>query len=205
MPRSFHRTCLALHSKEADLKWKHYVSDLPPTIAELRWVMTHLSICLHTENQWNSNNIDHLEIGYHLITNLTTIFESRRHQRFIQDTLTFCSSGHAVSHYKNDAPNCLASMQIQPCWLMLGVVSARMLMLWQVCSMLNKKNTGIAVKANTASQMKAKMYVTMMNCRKKKVQHIRSEKCNIEAQWDKSDYIHNSVQKSLEQRTLHWC
>lgn len=38
---------------------------------------------------------------------------------------------------------------------------------------------------------------------KKKVQHMRSEKCNIEAQWDKSDYIHNSVQKSLEQRTLH--
>ncbi|TNN88676.1 hypothetical protein EYF80_001008 [Liparis tanakae] len=30
-------------------------------------------------------------------------------------------------------------------------------MLWQVCSMLNRKKTGIAVKANTASQMKAKM------------------------------------------------
>lgn len=30
--------------------------------------------------------------------------------------------------------------------------------------MLNKKKTGIAVKANTASQMKAKIYVTMINC-----------------------------------------
>lgn len=47
---------------------------------------------------------------------------------------------------------------------MLGVVSARMLMLWQVCSMLNKNKTGIAVKANTANQMKAKIYVTMINC-----------------------------------------
>lgn len=105
----------------------------------------------------------HFGIGYHLTTDSTTSFESR-HQWLIQDTLTFCSSGQAVSHYENDAPNCLASMQIQPCWLMLGVVSARMLMLWQVCSMLNKKNTGIAEKANTASQMKAKMYVTMINC-----------------------------------------
>lgn len=38
-------------------------------------------------------------------------------------------------------------------------------MLWQVCSMLNKKKTGMALKANTASQMKARMYVTMINCR----------------------------------------
>lgn len=37
-------------------------------------------------------------------------------------------------------------------------------MLWQVCSMLNKKKTGMALKANTASQMKARMYVTMINC-----------------------------------------
>lgn len=37
-------------------------------------------------------------------------------------------------------------------------------MLWQVCSMLNKKKTGMALKANTANQMKARMYVTMINC-----------------------------------------
>lgn len=37
-------------------------------------------------------------------------------------------------------------------------------MLWQVCSMLNKKKTGMALKANTASQMKARTYVTMINC-----------------------------------------
>lgn len=36
-------------------------------------------------------------------------------------------------------------------------------MLWQVCSMLNKKKTGMALTANTASQMKARMYVTMIN------------------------------------------
>lgn len=36
-------------------------------------------------------------------------------------------------------------------------------MLWQVCSMLNKKKTGIAARAKTASQMKAKMYVTTRN------------------------------------------
>lgn len=55
-------------------------------------------------------------------------------------------------------------MQTQPCWLMLGVVSARMLMVWQVCAMLKKKKTGMAVKANTASQITARTYVTMMNC-----------------------------------------
>lgn len=80
------------------------------------------------------------------------------------ETLTFLSGGRAVSHEESNAPYCLASMQIQPCWLMLGVVSARMLMSWQVCSMLNKKKTGMALKANTASQMKARMYVTMINC-----------------------------------------
>lgn len=37
-------------------------------------------------------------------------------------------------------------------------------MLWQVCSMLNRKKTGMALTANTASQMKARMYVTMINC-----------------------------------------
>lgn len=31
--------------------------------------------------------------------------------------------------------------------------------------MLNKKKTGMALKANTASQMKARMYVTMINWR----------------------------------------
>lgn len=55
-------------------------------------------------------------------------------------------------------------MQTQPCWLMLGVVSARMLMVWQVCAILKKKKTGMAVKANTASQITARTYVTMMNC-----------------------------------------
>lgn len=30
--------------------------------------------------------------------------------------------------------------------------------------MLNKKKTGMALKTNTASQMKARMYVTMINC-----------------------------------------
>lgn len=30
--------------------------------------------------------------------------------------------------------------------------------------MLNKKKTGMALKAKTASQTKARMYVTMMNC-----------------------------------------
>lgn len=64
---------------------------------------------------------------------------------------------------------------------MLGVDSDRMLTVWQVCSILNKKKTGIALKANTASQMKAKMYVTMMNCCSKKVQHTRSQNRNTDA------------------------
>lgn len=96
-------------------------------------------------------------------------------------------------------------MQIQPCWLMLGVVSARMLMLWQVCSMLNKKKTGIAVKANTASQMKAKMYVTMINCGENKRAHKVREMwrgssgltvINVLSSNQLSTIIHASVWKS---------
>lgn len=162
MPRSFHRPCLAVHSKEADLKWRHEVSKASLTTAESWWVMMHLNSCLHTVYQTNSCE-DKVTVPP-LFTKFNKQFSIHPLQWLIRRTLTFCSGGHAVSHYKNDAPNCLASMQIQPCWLMLGVVSARMLMLWHVCSMLNKKNTGIAEKANTASQMKAKMYVTTMNC-----------------------------------------
>ncbi|KAG7223265.1 hypothetical protein INR49_015621 [Caranx melampygus] len=50
------------------------------------------------------------------------------------------------------------------CAKVLGDLLTPMFLHDQVCSMLNKKKTGIAVKANTASQMKAKMYVTMINC-----------------------------------------
>lgn len=142
--------------------------------------MTQLSSCLHTAYQGHSREEIKIKVW------LSSLFHNKFSKHFCIhspminswlsfDTLTFSSGGHApVSHYKNNAPYCLASMQIQPCWLMLGVVSARMFMLWQVCSMLNKKKTGIAVKANTASQMKAKMYVTTMNCWNKKV--LRSQR-----------------------------
>ena len=58
-------------------------------------------------------------------------------------------------------------MQIQLCWFMLGAVSARRLMLWHVCAMLKKKKTGMAAKANTASQMTTRMYVRTRNCGRK--------------------------------------
>lgn len=83
---------------------------------------------------------------------------------------------------------------------MLGVVSARMLMLWQVCSMLNRKKTGMAVTANTASQMKAKMYVTMINCRSEESSALGHRNSGLRFQCDecgvfKPGINHNSLEK----------
>lgn len=145
------------------------------------------------------------------ITNSSISFASTSHKDLFisfRGTLTFSSGGQAVSHYRSNAPYCLASMQIQPCWLMLGVVSARMLMSWHVCSMLNRKKTGIAVKANTTSQMKAKIYVTMMNCwDKSTVPEVREmwhwgsgvSLINVLSSNQQSTISHDSVWKSQTQ------
>lgn len=159
MPRSSHRPCLASRSREADLKMEIWCKW---GVSYHDWIKTS-----HDAQQW-WNEDKSCSYLCHFIANSTVSLAASPHWLF------HCSQGHInilimVSHYKSNPPYCLASMQIQPCWLMLAVVSARMLMLWQVCSMLNRKKTGIAAKANTASQMKAKMYVTMINCWNKKV------------------------------------
>lgn len=66
--------------------------------------------------------------------------------------------------------------------------------------MLNRKKTGMAVTANTASQMKAKMYVTMINCWNEESGALGRRNVEVRFQRDecgvfKSGINHNSLEK----------